>query len=85
MSRSLLAGPAGHPFHPLVVPLPIGAFVSSLIFNILTHTRVDGLPYLVDGALDGLAGIGSAGFWPGWSPCLAGNRAHQAAPAVTRT
>ena len=26
----MLAGPEGHPFHPLLVPLPIGAFVSSL-------------------------------------------------------
>ena len=50
VNRSLLAGPEGHPFHPLLVPLPIGAFVSSLIFDILTRTRADGLPYLVDGA-----------------------------------
>jgi uncharacterized membrane protein len=60
VSRSLLAGPAGHPFHPLLVPLPIGAFVSSLIFDILTHTRADGLPYLVDGAF-WLIGIGLIG------------------------
>jgi uncharacterized membrane protein len=39
VNRSLLAGPEGHPFHPLLVPLPIGAFVSSLIFDILTRTR----------------------------------------------
>jgi uncharacterized membrane protein len=50
VSCSPLAGPEGHPFHPLLVPLPIGAFVSSLIFDILTRTRADGLPYLVDGA-----------------------------------
>ena len=42
MNRSLLAGPEGHPFHPLLVPLPIGAFVSSLIFDILTWTRAGG-------------------------------------------
>jgi uncharacterized membrane protein len=50
VNRSWLAGPEGHPFHPLLVPLPIGAFVSSLIFDILTRTRAGGLPYLVDGA-----------------------------------
>jgi uncharacterized membrane protein len=50
VNRWLLAGPEGHPFHPLVVPVPIGAFVSSLIFDILTRTRAHGLPYLVDGA-----------------------------------
>jgi uncharacterized membrane protein len=48
--RSVFAGPEGHPFHPLLVTLPIGAFTSSLIFDILTHTRAHGLPYLVDGA-----------------------------------
>ena len=61
MKRSLLAGPEGHPFHPLLVPLPIGAFASSLIFDILTRTRAQGLPYLVDGAywLIGLGLIGA--------------------------
>jgi uncharacterized membrane protein len=55
-----LAGPDGHPLHPFVVPVPIGAFVSSLIFDILTHTRADGLPYLVDGAY-WLIGVGLGG------------------------
>ena len=36
------------------------AFVSSLIFDILTRTRVGGLPYLVDGAF-WLIGIGLTG------------------------
>jgi uncharacterized membrane protein len=56
----MLAGPEGHPFHPLLVPLPIGAFVSSLIFDILTRTRAGGLPYLVDGAF-WLIGVGLTG------------------------
>lgn len=30
----LLAGPYGHPFHPMLVTLPIGAWVSSVIFDI---------------------------------------------------
>jgi uncharacterized membrane protein len=60
VNRSLLAGPDGHPFHPMLVPLPIGAFVSSLIFDILTRTRTGGLPYLVDGAF-WLIGVGLAG------------------------
>lgn len=57
MRASVLAGPEGHPLHPFVVPLPIGAFVSSLIFDILTWTRATGLPYLVDGAY-WLIGVG---------------------------
>ena len=60
MKWSALAGPDGHPFHPFVAPLPVGAFVSSLIFDILTHTRADGLPYLVDGAF-WLIGVGLIG------------------------
>jgi uncharacterized membrane protein len=60
MQAPLLAGPEGHPLHAFVVPLPIGAFVSSLIFDILTHTRADGLPYLVDGAF-WLIGVGLGG------------------------
>ena len=60
MKRWVLAGPEGHPFHALVVPLPVGAFVSSLIFDVLTRTRAGGLPYLVDGAF-WLIGVGLIG------------------------
>jgi uncharacterized membrane protein len=38
-----VAGPYGHPFHPLLVTLPIGAWVSSLIFDI--GTRIDDTPH----------------------------------------
>jgi uncharacterized membrane protein len=55
-----LAGPEGHPLHPFVVPLPVGAFVSSLILDILTWTRPGELPWLVDGAY-WLIGIGLIG------------------------
>jgi len=57
---SPLAGPYGHPFHPISVMLPVGAFVSSLVFDVLTHTRAHGLPYLVDGAY-WLIGVGLVG------------------------
>jgi len=43
-----------------VAPLPIGAFVSSLIFDILTRTRPGELPWLVDGAW-WLIGVGLIG------------------------
>ena len=29
-----LAGPYGHPFHPILVPLPIGAWVASFVFDL---------------------------------------------------
>jgi uncharacterized membrane protein len=32
--RSVLAGPYGHPLHPLLVTIPIGAWTASLIFDI---------------------------------------------------
>jgi uncharacterized membrane protein len=32
-----LAGPYGHPYHPLAVTLPIGAFVSSVVFDVMAR------------------------------------------------
>ncbi|MFI6040813.1 DUF2231 domain-containing protein [Nocardia sp. NPDC051321] len=32
-----LAGPYGHPFHPILVTVPIGAWVASLVFDIGSH------------------------------------------------
>jgi uncharacterized membrane protein len=34
---AMLAGPYGHPFHPILVTVPIGAWVSSLVFDIGSH------------------------------------------------
>ena len=33
----LFAGPYGHPFHPILVTVPIGAWVSSLVFDIASR------------------------------------------------
>ncbi len=33
--RSIIAGPYGHPFHPIAVTIPIGAWTSSLVFDLL--------------------------------------------------
>lgn len=33
--RTVLAGPYGHPFHPVFVTIPIGAWVASVIFDIV--------------------------------------------------
>jgi uncharacterized membrane protein len=32
--RTVLAGPYGHPFHPVMVTVPIGAWVSSVVLDI---------------------------------------------------
>lgn len=38
---TLLAGPEGHPFHPVLVTLPIGAWLSSFLFDIGSRTSDD--------------------------------------------
>lgn len=35
--NAALAGPYGHPFHPILVTVPIGAWVSSLVFDLASH------------------------------------------------
>lgn len=32
--RTILAGPYGHPFHPMLVTVPIGAWVASFVFDL---------------------------------------------------
>lgn len=39
---SAAAGPYGHPFHPILVTIPIGAWVASLVFDILSRAADDG-------------------------------------------
>src|SRR3954451_23553823 len=34
---AVLAGPYGHPFHPILVTVPIGAWVAGLAFDIASH------------------------------------------------
>jgi uncharacterized membrane protein len=34
---SMLAGPYGHPFHPILVTVPIGAWVASLVFDLASR------------------------------------------------
>ena len=95
--RSLLVGypcrmsrpPADRPSRPSV-PSPGGPVAHRGVRIVVdlqhSHPHPGGRPAVSRRRRLRWAGrIGSAGFWPGWSPCLAGNRAHQAAPAVTRT
>lgn len=44
------AGPYGHPFHPILVTVPIGAWVSSLTFDIASHI-VDKPGFLTQGSV----------------------------------
>lgn len=54
-----LAGPYGHPFHPILVTVPIGAWVSALVFDIASHV-VDKPGFLAQGA-EWLIAIGVLG------------------------
>ncbi|MBV8933738.1 MAG: DUF2231 domain-containing protein [Kutzneria sp.] len=47
---AMLAGPYGHPFHPILVTVPIGAWVASLVFDIASH-MVDDPGFLTKGSL----------------------------------
>jgi len=56
---ALLAGPYGHPIHPMLVTIPIGTWVTSLVFDIASH--VTSRPgFLVRGS-EWLIGIGVIG------------------------
>lgn len=56
---ALLAGPYGHPFHPILVTVPIGAWIASLVFDIASHI-VDQPGFLTQ-ASEWLIGIGVIG------------------------
>jgi uncharacterized membrane protein len=46
---SVVAGPYGHPFHPILVTVPIGAWVASLVFDIAS--RFNSNPgFLIEGS-----------------------------------
>src|SRR2546423_2935801 len=47
---AVMAGPYGHPFHPILITVPIGAWVSSLVFDIAS--RIVGSPgFLAQGSV----------------------------------
>jgi uncharacterized membrane protein len=47
---TVLAGPYGHPLHPILVTVPIGAWVASLVFDAASHL-VDDSRFLVQGSV----------------------------------
>jgi uncharacterized membrane protein len=50
-----IAGPYGHPFHPMLVTVPIGAWIGSVVLDIASRLRSDAA--LATGA-DWMLGIG---------------------------
>ncbi|MGV9305018.1 DUF2231 domain-containing protein [Nonomuraea sp. NPDC003727] len=47
---TMMAGPYGHPLHPILVTVPIGAWVTSLVFDLASHVVGDA-GFLVRGSL----------------------------------
>ena len=54
-----LAGPYGHPFHPILVTVPIGAWVAAVVFDVVSRAGDDAASF-TKGAY-WLVGIGIAG------------------------
>lgn len=46
----LLAGPYGHPFHPIAVTIPIGTWIASLVFDIGAQASASRADALAEGA-----------------------------------
>lgn len=56
---TILAGPYGHPVHPILVTVPIGAWIASLVFDVVSRAGDDAATF-ADGAY-WLIGIGIVG------------------------
>jgi uncharacterized membrane protein len=55
------AGPYGHPFHPILVTIPIGAWVASLVFDLIAKSADNPTPYALGAkALIAVGIIGAA-------------------------
>ena len=55
--RSIIAGPYGHPFHPILVTIPIGTWVASVVFDVIGFFAEDPTPYVVGARVLILIGI----------------------------
>jgi uncharacterized membrane protein len=67
-ASAVLAGPYGHPFHPILVTVPIGAWVSSLVLDVASRIATDGAAlatgarWLVAIGVIGALGAAAVGF-----------------------
>jgi len=52
-----LAGPYGHPFHPIAITIPIGAWTASLVFDIVGILSDDPEPFAVGARVLVLIGL----------------------------
>lgn len=56
---TIAAGPHGHPFHPILVTIPIGAWTASLVFDVVSYLAED--PQVFATGAVWLVGIGIVG------------------------
>lgn len=54
-----MAGPYGHPFHPIFVTIPIGTWVASFVFDLVSRAADDPAPFVIGARW--LVGIGILG------------------------
>src|ERR1044071_2293206 len=65
---TVLAGTYGHPIHPILVTVPIGAWVSAFVFDVASHLVGNpeflalGAMWLIALGVVGAAAAGMAGF-----------------------
>ncbi len=64
---AVLAGPYGHPFHPMLVTVPIGAWVASFVFDLASH--VSSPAALATGAF----WLIGSGWWAPWPRLRSGS------------
>jgi uncharacterized membrane protein len=58
--KTVLAGPYGHPFHPVLVTIPIGVWVASVVFDLIALANSEKEAVFAEGAY-WLIGIGVIG------------------------
>ena len=79
----VLAGPYGHPFHPMLVTVPIGAWVGSVVLDVASRVRSDaslatGATWLLAIGVIGAVVAASVGFLD-LTTIPSGTRAHRTA------
>jgi uncharacterized membrane protein len=83
-SRSPLAGPYGHPFHAILVTVPIGAWIAALVFDLVaifggdTETFAQGAALLTGIGLVGAVVAAAIGFFD-FSQLERGTKVHRVA------
>lgn len=56
------AGPYGHPIHPVLVPIPIGAWTASFVFDLISRVHDDGHAFVLGSTYLLLIGLVGAVF-----------------------